>query len=48
VTEPVELAEARWMLGLCREFHCLPSQLMNEDAQFLQALAIERRAESDG
>lgn len=37
------------ILGLCRQFHCLPSQLMAEDATVLRLLAIEHagRLEED-
>lgn len=30
------------VLGLCRQFHCLPSALLAEDAELLRLLAIER------
>jgi hypothetical protein len=26
---------------MCQRFHCLPSQLLNEDAEFLRLLALE-------
>jgi hypothetical protein len=29
------------ILGLCRQFHCLPSQLAGEDAGILRLLKIE-------
>lgn len=29
------------ILGICRTYHCLPSQLMAEDAKFLQLIMIE-------
>jgi hypothetical protein len=29
------------ILTLCREFHCLPSQLLAEDARLLQLVKIE-------
>jgi len=29
------------VLALCRQFHCLPSQLMNEDVELLRMLRIE-------
>ena len=31
------------ILGLCERFHCLPSQLLDEDATLLQMLAISAR-----
>jgi hypothetical protein len=30
------------VLSLCRQFHCLPSQVLAEDAYLLRLLAIER------
>ncbi len=30
------------MLGLCRQFHCLPSAVLAEDAYLLRLLAVER------
>jgi hypothetical protein len=39
---PAALARAELILGLCREFHCLPSQLEGEDVELLRLLAIER------
>ena len=41
VTEPNELTEARWILAMCERFHCLPSALMDEDAELLRLLTIE-------
>jgi hypothetical protein len=35
--------EAVEILKLCREFHCLPSQLYAEDASLLRMIEIERR-----
>jgi len=29
------------VLSLCRQFHCLPSQVLAEDAYLLRLLAIE-------
>lgn len=29
------------MLGLCRQFHCLPSRLLEEDTYLLRLLQIE-------
>lgn len=31
------------ILGLCREFHKLPSEVLAEDAYLLKLLEIERR-----
>ena len=36
------------MLGLCREFHCLPGQLMQEDAGLLRLLRIEALGTPEG
>ena len=30
------------MLGLCRQFHCLPSAVLAEDAYLLRLLAVEQ------
>ena len=32
------------MIGLCERFHCLPSQLDKEDAEFLRMIDIYDRA----
>lgn len=41
--------EAQLILGLCREFRCLPSQLLEEDASLLGLMALERMGrEEDG
>ncbi len=48
VTEPEELRRARTVLGLCRQFGCLPSQLYAEDAELFRMLEIERRGTPDG
>lgn len=42
MTKPPELARAELVLGLCREFSCLPSALAREDAGLLRLLAIEQ------
>jgi len=45
------LIRAEKILDLCREFHCLPSQLKQEDTEILRLLEIEqlgRRKVSDG
>jgi hypothetical protein len=31
------------IIGLCERFHCLPSQLYAEDAEFFRLLNIHRR-----
>ncbi len=41
MTEPEELAYARWLLGSCERFGCLPSQLLDEDAGLLRLQQIE-------
>ena len=35
------------ILGLCRQFHCLPSQLRREGASVLRLLAIEAAGRPD-
>ncbi len=40
VTKPHALANADLIINLCERFHCLPSQLLKEDAEFLRLLAI--------
>ncbi len=42
MSKPPEMAEAEWVLGLCRRFHCLPSALLAEDAGLLRWLLIEQ------
>jgi hypothetical protein len=41
VTKPGELIEAELVLGLCDRFHCLPSQLMAEDARLLRWVRVQ-------
>ncbi len=36
------------ILGLCRQFHCLPSQLRREGASVLRLLAIEAAGKPEG
>lgn len=36
------------ILALCREFHCLPSQIEAEDARLLSLLAITAEGGSSG
>jgi hypothetical protein len=36
------------VLRLCREFHCLPSQVMKEDAGLLRLLRIEALGTPEG
>lgn len=31
---------AELIIGICERFHCLPSQLRDEDAEFLQLLKL--------
>ncbi len=38
---------ARWILGLCERFGCLPSQLLDEDADLMRLLTIEYLAAPD-
>ena len=41
MTEPEELAYARWLLGSCERFGCLPSELLGEDVELLKLQRIE-------
>lgn len=36
------------MLALCRQFHCLPSQLYAEDGDLFQMLQLEALANEGG
>lgn len=40
VREPSELTHARWVVGLCERFGCLPSKLYQEDSELIQLLNI--------
>ena len=40
VGKPWELARAELIDGLCQRYHCLPSELLREDASLLRMLAI--------
>ena len=42
VGKPRELEYAQLILGICREFSCLPSQVRAEDCDLLRLLEIER------
>ena len=44
---PVEVVEARLILGLCDRFHKLPSEVVAESAYLLSLLAIERMSERE-
>ena len=49
--KPWELVQAELIDGLCQRFGCLPSQLMQEDAQILRMIAIVQEGkpeEADG
>lgn len=46
--KPAEAVWAETVVELCREFHCLPSQLLQEDIEFLRMLALVRLAREDG
>lgn len=35
------------ILGLCRQFHKLPSEILNEDASLLRYLKIEAMGQTD-
>jgi len=37
------MTTARTVLGLCRQFHVLPSQVLAEDVELMRMLAIEDR-----
>jgi hypothetical protein len=36
------------ILGLCRQFHVLPSQLLDEPVELLQLIAIENLGNPEG
>jgi hypothetical protein len=36
------------VLGLCRQFHCLPGALYEEDVELIQLLNIESRGTPEG
>ena len=38
--KPAELARAELIVGLCDRFHCLPSQLLEEDWELLRMLEL--------
>lgn len=43
------MAEAHFVREMCREFHCLPSALLAEDAEFLRMIMLTRQEEvADG
>lgn len=42
--KPAELVTAEMVIDICHEFHCLPSQLMSEDIEFLRMLSLVRLA----
>jgi len=44
---PVEVVEARLVLGLCDRFGQLPSAVLAESAYLLSLLAIERMSERE-
>lgn len=48
--KPSALTQAELVLAACDRFHCLPSQVLAEDASMLQLLAIAAagRVENDG
>lgn len=48
VGKPAELVEAEMIVGLCRQFGCLPSQLLAEDVSFLRMLNIAALGMPDG
>lgn len=35
-------------MGLCRQFHVLPSQILNEPAEMIQMLNIEQLGNPEG
>ena len=35
------MTEEEWVLDMCRQFRCLPSQLLAEDAELMRALTVE-------
>jgi hypothetical protein len=44
---PAELAQAQLVVGLCERFHCLPSQLLAEDAGLLRMVHLVELARPD-
>jgi hypothetical protein len=42
------LLRAETIIGLCREFHVLPSQLLDEPGAFLQLIAIDALGHTEG
>lgn len=47
VTEPAALIRARLVVGLCERFSCLPSALLEEDAELFQMLTLVRLGEGE-
>lgn len=41
---------AEWLVGMCERFHCLPSQLAAEDAEFMRQVSMVdmMRPDDDG
>ena len=48
VTKPPELERAEWILGLCRQLHVLPSQILDEPVELLQLMKIELLGNPEG
>lgn len=48
VTRPWELIRAELIDGLCQRYGCLPSQLLEEDAEILQMVNIVGLGQPDG
>ena len=48
--EPRELARARFVVGLCERFHCLPEAggLLDQDAEFLRMINIVELGGEEG
>lgn len=45
---PDELGEALMIVGLCRQFGCLPSQLLAEDVELLHIAALVNLLPTEG
>jgi hypothetical protein len=46
--KPDEVARAEFIVNLCRQFHVLPSQLMDEPVEIVQLLALADLGDTEG